>query len=238
MQLDGAARRADVRRLDGVLDRDRQAVQRAQVRTARGAGVGGLGGDVRLVGGERHHGVDGGVEPLDAVEVELEQLAALDLTVADRGGEVGGGLHGPVVVEHAAMVRRPRRPGSISDRGRAGDRRPRLDGVADVRGACRPAVASSATLADDSRVRSVRSRWAARSCRRSWPRGSRAAGSSTTLSQGRFGASCWPCLRGRGARSRCRSSRRSWSRPCPTGSRGQVSVGRSGAWTGFGGRRA
>ena len=58
---------------------------------------------------ERDDRVDRPVEPLDAIEVELEQLSAGDLPGAQRGGELGGGSGGPGVVQHAAIVRRPRR---------------------------------------------------------------------------------------------------------------------------------
>ena len=59
--------------------RDRQAVQRADVLPGRQRGVGGVGGRPRALGVEGDDGVDGRVEPLDPVEVRVEQLARGDL---------------------------------------------------------------------------------------------------------------------------------------------------------------
>ena len=72
-------------RLDGVLDRDRQAVQRSAAgRPIAVRASAAVGGGQRRLGGQRDDGVERGVEPLDAVEVELEQLAALDLGRGSR----------------------------------------------------------------------------------------------------------------------------------------------------------
>ncbi len=98
-ELDRAARRADALDLDRVLDRDREPVERSAPLAAYGLGV----GAVRLGPGpievERHHRVDGAVQPVDARCEELQQLPARDLAVADRGGLLGGGCGGEALVE-------------------------------------------------------------------------------------------------------------------------------------------
>ena len=88
-QLDRAAGRTDTTDLDRVLDGDGQAVQRP----ARLATRGGVVGPVRFGAGpvevERDHRVDRRVQPLDPVDVEIEQLAAGELAGADARLPVG-----------------------------------------------------------------------------------------------------------------------------------------------------
>ena len=134
-QLDGAARGADAGRLDGVLDRDREAVQWRQRSATTRPRVGGVGLGACPVHGERDDGVDRGVEAVDAIEVQLEQVATGDLRVADRLRLLGGGLRGPGVVQHAAIVRgRPGAPGTwMRPHHRRGNReRPRAAGPPSV----------------------------------------------------------------------------------------------------------
>ena len=51
------------------------------------------------------------VQPLDAIEVEVEQLAARELAGADGGGELERGPRGDAVVDHRGIVGGGLRPG-------------------------------------------------------------------------------------------------------------------------------
>ena len=78
-----------------VLDRHRHAEQRPLV-AALGAGVGLVGLGQRALG-ERHAvGVELRVEPRDALEVQLGELARRDLAAADQLGLAGGAGEGEV----------------------------------------------------------------------------------------------------------------------------------------------
>ena len=96
-ELHRPAGRSDARRLDGVLHRDGQTVQRTDVVAAGHPRVG-LG--ARCAGPldvERDDGVDVAIEPVDAIEVELEELDRSQLAAADGRRELGrgfGGVHG------------------------------------------------------------------------------------------------------------------------------------------------
>ena len=78
-ELRGATGRADALGLDGVLDRDRQTVERPEhVAAEHGDLVGRVGGGARPLDVEGDDRVHVAVEALDAVEVEVEQLTARD----------------------------------------------------------------------------------------------------------------------------------------------------------------
>ncbi len=77
------ARGPHSRRLIGVLDGHRHAVQRADVIAARERRVGGIGGNTRAVGVERDDGVQRAVERFDAGQVVLQQLAARQVATPD-----------------------------------------------------------------------------------------------------------------------------------------------------------
>jgi len=72
-------------------------------RTARTLAVGAIGRGARPLDVERDDGVEAAVQPLDAVEVALEQLARADLARAQRGRERGGGAE--TRVRHARTLR-------------------------------------------------------------------------------------------------------------------------------------
>ena len=73
--------------LQRVLDRHRQAVQRAGRVSACGGPVGGVGRCSGAVDVERHDRVQRGVSDLDAVQVGVEELSAADLAVSQGGDE-------------------------------------------------------------------------------------------------------------------------------------------------------
>ena len=96
-ELREAARRRHPRNLPGVLDRDRQPVQRA---AAIGRRVIGRPGRLpRALDVHRHDGVDAPVVLVDAGELRIQQLQRSELPVADQGDELGRrqqfGVHVP-----------------------------------------------------------------------------------------------------------------------------------------------
>jgi hypothetical protein len=80
------------RQVDVLLDRERDAVQRAESGAVRHRPVGRVGGREGLVWQEADDGVEGRVDRLDPVQVRLDHLAAADLTVADQSREFDGTL--------------------------------------------------------------------------------------------------------------------------------------------------
>jgi hypothetical protein len=89
--------------LDRVLDRDRQTVQGPELVTARERVICRVGRRARPVGVERDHCVDLAVEPLDAVEVQLEQVPAAQLTGADGSRQLHRGTGCHVVLGHGGF---------------------------------------------------------------------------------------------------------------------------------------
>ena len=87
-ELGHAARGADAGGLEGVLDGDRQPVQRPERLAASGGLVGGRGLVARPLLVEGDDGVDPVVELGDSSQVELEQLPSTDLAAA-QGGRQG-----------------------------------------------------------------------------------------------------------------------------------------------------
>ena len=71
-------------------------------RPARALAIGTIGRRTRPLGVERDDGVEPAVQPLDAVEMALEQLARTDLARAERGDERGG--RAQTRVRHARTV--------------------------------------------------------------------------------------------------------------------------------------
>ena len=80
-------RRRGARDVDVLLDRERDAVQRAG---ALGRGVGRIGRRARLVGQHEHDRVEVGVDGLDALEVRIDDLARGDLARGDQFGQLSG----------------------------------------------------------------------------------------------------------------------------------------------------
>ena len=88
-QFGGAAGRADARRGDRILDRDRDTPERADISPAGASLV-----DRECLGAgpfgcERDDGVDRPVELLDAVQVQIEQLAGRHVGRLERGDDFG-----------------------------------------------------------------------------------------------------------------------------------------------------
>jgi hypothetical protein len=83
----GGARQVDV-----LLDRARDAVQRAEAGAVRHRPVGRVGGREGLVRQEADDGVEVRVDRLDAVQVRLDHLAAGDLVIADQSREFDSAL--------------------------------------------------------------------------------------------------------------------------------------------------
>jgi len=75
------------RYVDVLLDRDRDAMQRAEAGAVRHRPVGRLGGREGLVRQQADDGVERGVDRRDAVQVCLDDLAAADLAVTDHSCE-------------------------------------------------------------------------------------------------------------------------------------------------------
>ena len=80
-ELQRATGRAPTGHLVGVLQRDRHAVQRAELVAAGHRGVGGVGRRPGPVGVQGDHGVDRRVDRLDAGELLVEELAARQLAL-------------------------------------------------------------------------------------------------------------------------------------------------------------
>jgi hypothetical protein len=72
----------------GVLVRDGEAVQRADLRAGGERRVGGVGRGSRTVGVQGDDGVQRRVDPVDAVQVGVEQLARRDLPSPDQAGQL------------------------------------------------------------------------------------------------------------------------------------------------------
>ena len=81
-----------------VLDRERHAVQRPERRAPLAERpLGGPGVAPRLIGRQRHEGVQVRVEPVDAVEHRVHHLDRRDLAAANERGQLGGGQPAEVV---------------------------------------------------------------------------------------------------------------------------------------------
>jgi hypothetical protein len=110
--------------VDVVLDRDRHAEQRAPV-TGPAARVGLIGFDQGPLGEHDTEGVHTAVDPGDAVEGGLRDLARRDLARGDQLGLASGAGVGQVGAVH--LTQSPRRPASStktsSDRGLASESR-------------------------------------------------------------------------------------------------------------------
>ena len=83
----GGARQVDV-----LLDRARDAMQRAEAGTVRHRPVGRVRGREGLIRQEADDGVEVRIDRHDPVQVGLDNLAAADLTIADQSREFDGAL--------------------------------------------------------------------------------------------------------------------------------------------------
>ena len=106
-ELGRAGGRAQSRGLEAVLDRHRDAVQRAPRLAARERGLGLGRARARAFGVERHHRVQARVVLLDAPEVDLEQLAARHLAASECRGQLGcEGCHADRIERSEVQLRR------------------------------------------------------------------------------------------------------------------------------------
>ena len=80
------------RQVDVLLDRERDAVQRAEPGAVRHRPVGRVGGREGLVRQETDERVEVRVDRLDPVQVRLRDLAAADLAIADQGRQLDSAL--------------------------------------------------------------------------------------------------------------------------------------------------